>query len=127
MRAPFLALVAIVSAASAQTVLVKPYVQPGNPPADQDVKVLTWITDQKPGTFTVEYGWKGIAALKTAAPERTTMDFAKTKKVPKKSETEEKPKSPLANAATTVEELNDAIIETFKPLQEREQHFFRYR
>jgi acid phosphatase type 7 len=126
MRASLLTLVAIVSAASAQTVLVKPYVQPGNPPADQDVKVLTWLTDQKPGAFTVEYGWKGIAAAKSAAPERTTMDFAKTKKVPKKSESETK-KNPLANAATTVEELNDSIAATFKPLQEREQHFFRYR
>jgi acid phosphatase type 7 len=126
MRASFLALVAIASAASAQTVLVKPYIQPGNPPADQDVKVLTWLTDQKPGAFTVEYGWQGIAP-KTAAPERTKMDFAKTKKVSKKAESETKPKSPLANAATTVEELNDSVVETFKPLEEREQHFFRYR
>ena len=75
----FVLLAALSIAASAQTVIVKPYLQPGNPSAQGDVKVLTWLTDQKPANFTVEYGWQGIAALKTATPVRTSMDFAKKK------------------------------------------------
>jgi acid phosphatase type 7 len=128
-----LALAALVAAAPAQTVLVKPYLQPGDPPADTDVKVLTWVTDQKPGTFVVEYGWRGIPAVKSATPLRTTMDFAKARVKPKTSSSkpaatdETKPANPLDNAATTLDELDKSIVETFKPLQEREQHFYRYR
>ena len=99
MRAPFLALVACASVASAQSVFVKPYIQPGNPGPEQDQKVLTWLTDQKPATFTVEYGWKGIPAVKTAAPERASMDFAKTKVKPKASSTTTtKPAASIASA-----------------------------
>lgn len=45
-------------AAFAQTVLVAPYVQPGNGTSleGKDVKVIAWLTDQKPGEFTVEFG-----------------------------------------------------------------------
>ncbi len=195
MRLSSLALVALVCAASAQTVLVKPYIQPGNPGPNQDQKVLTWLTDQKPATFTVEYGWKGLAAAKTASTEKATMNFAKVKVKPKASSTttttpatpitpsgtsttpastsnppstpagtstgtpaaattatptigtstatktttpatsattakpgaDPKTKPNATEPALTLEELKDSVIETFKPLEEREQHFFRYR
>lgn len=47
-----------VALAHGQTVLVKPYVQPGDGTSlsGADVKVLEWLTDQTPGEFTVEYG-----------------------------------------------------------------------
>jgi len=49
--------------APAQTVLVKPYVQPGDggPLGKSDVKVICWLTDQKPGAFFVEYDLPGGA------------------------------------------------------------------
>jgi acid phosphatase type 7 len=124
------ALTAIAVSASAQTVLVKPYIQPGNPPADHDVKVLTWLTDQKPGAFVVEYGWRGLPGAKTAAVERAPMDFAKVKvksKAVAKPGAEPAGKPKPEKPALTLEELNEDIVETFKPLEEREQHFFRYR
>ncbi len=44
--------------APAQTLLVRPYVQPGNGTSltGTDVKVVAWMTDQKPAEFAVEYG-----------------------------------------------------------------------
>ncbi len=60
----------------AQTVLVKPYVQPGpgSTLTGQDAKVLLWMTDQKPGEFAVEFGaTKNFG--QTAAPERTPLDL----------------------------------------------------
>lgn len=140
---------ALTTTVSAQTVLVKPYIQPGNPQGDHDVKVLTWLTDQKPGTFTVEYGWTGLAKPHTATPERASMDFAKVKVPPKTATTTpaattKTPTTPEApkpapttpatteapktgNPALTIDELKESVAETFKPLEEREQHFYRYR
>lgn len=71
----------------AQTILVRPYVQPGDGSTLQgtDVKVITWLTDQIPASFTVEYSWKG-GPPKTAVPVRTALDFAKPVPKPKKPE-----------------------------------------
>ena len=83
-RLALIVLACAAAAAHAQTVLVKPYVQPGNGATltGSDTKVLTWLTDQKPGTFTVEYGWRGTTP-KTVQPERLALDFAKAKPKPK--------------------------------------------
>ena len=87
------------STATAQVVLVKPYIQPGNGSslATGDVKVIRWLTDQVPGDFAVEYGVKD-KPLATVKPERTSLDFG----------------LPAADAKT-----NPAI-------PENEQHYFRY-
>ena len=76
MKAPiFLTITVLACAATAQTVLVKPYVQPGNGATldGTDVKVLTWLTDQKPGEFTVEFGVPGrpIAERPANSPSRS--------------------------------------------------------
>ncbi len=71
----------------AQTIIVRPYVQPGDGSTlnGTDVKVITWVTDQTPGNFTVEYSWKGGTA-RTAVPQRVALDFAKPVPKPKKVE-----------------------------------------
>jgi hypothetical protein len=45
----------------AQTVLVQPYVQPGDGSAlgTTDVKVVAWMTDQVRGEFVVGFDWAG--------------------------------------------------------------------
>ncbi len=179
----------IATAAHAQTVLVKPYVQPGDGPAltGKDVKVLTWVTDQKPGNFTVEFGWAG-EKNKTATPARTSLDFLKYVPKPKPEAAKPKtdapgtptttpatpaipsapatpkaqpaksadttpqkpaaveakpadasastlkipadlatPRPTFADVALTLDDLRDKVVETFKPIPEREQHYFRYR
>jgi hypothetical protein len=108
------ALAAAPTTAAAQTVLVKPYVQPGDggAPGRADAKVLCWLTDQTPGEFAVEYDLPGGRTL-TAKPERVALDFAK-KADPKKPEPE-KPDDP------------DEPPEKPGPLPpEREQHYFKY-
>lgn len=43
--------------AGAQTMLVLPYLQPGNAPTfSKEMKVIIWQTDSVPGTFKVEFG-----------------------------------------------------------------------
>jgi hypothetical protein len=109
---------------SAQTVLVKPYVQPGDGRAlsGADVKVLSWVTDQKPAEFTVEYGVKGrpMQAVKT---ERLALDFAPAKI--KKATPTPKPATP--EPATTLDEVKEAAVKESAPvIPEREQHYFKY-
>ena len=126
-----LALVAYATGAIAQTVLVKPYVQPGNGAAlgGTDVKVLTWLTDQKPGEFTVEFSVPG-QPMQTAKIERLQLDFAppKSKAVPKppadKGGKVETPKAP----ALSIEDIKNAVTrETAPVIPEKEQRYFRYR
>jgi|GEM_PF-146838 len=199
-----LVLLAVATAASAhaQTVLVKPYIQPGDGATLNvaDTRVLTWVTDQKPGTFTVEYGWHGVE-MKTAQAARISLDFPKYIPKPKPptpatapgakpgtptptgkpgetapakpaetgtgnttpktgevtkpapavvakpgtatATTKPVPPAPAApkptpipvnppsatfsDVASTLDDLKDKVIETFKPIPEREQHYFRYR
>jgi acid phosphatase type 7 len=95
---------------------------------DKDVKVLTWVTDPKPGEFSVEYSWSALPKPRTAVPSHVAMNFAKAKVKPKTSSSTPDPKKPAAiEPATTLDDLNKSITETFAPLQEREQHFIRYR
>lgn len=118
---PFIPLLLAAAPLSAQTVLVAPYVQPGNGSTLEgtDVKVLTWLTDPTPGEFTVEYRPAGAKAWKTAAPVKTEMKFG----LPT-------PKAPAAapgTVPTTLEDFKkDAIDSTSAKLVEKEQHFLRY-
>ncbi|CAN5438216.1 hypothetical protein BH11PLA2_BH11PLA2_44190 [soil metagenome] len=107
-------LISLATSATAQTVLVKPYVQPGNGSTfgKTDFKVLCWLTDQKPGDFIVEYELPGGRML-TAIPEVVSLDFDKTAE-PKKAEPE-KPKDP-----------NDPPEKTGTLPAEKEQHYFKY-
>ncbi len=74
---PLIALLASVVAGFAQTVLVAPYVQPGNGTSleGKDVKVIAWLTDPKPGEFTVEFG-AGQEFDKVAKPVRVALNLS---------------------------------------------------
>jgi acid phosphatase type 7 len=110
----------------AQTILVAPYVQPGNGStlSGKDVKVLTWLTDRTPREFTVEFR-VDAGSWTIAWPVVTPLDFAVPKAKPAPA-----PKpgaNPLANAPTTLEEAKrDAEASTSPALPEKEQRFLRY-
>ncbi len=109
--------------ASAQTVLVLPYVQPGDGRTltGSDVKVLRWLTDQTPGAFVVEYT-VGDGPTRTAKVERIALDFAayKPKKVKDKEPAKEVKKPKVE------EEPQEKKEPKVPPLPEKEQHYFRY-
>ncbi len=110
-------LAVLAAPASAQTILVKPYVQPGDGAAlgKADVKVLCWFTDQKPGEFVVEYEVPGVRPV-TLKPERVALDFAKGAELKKAdAEKPEKPANP-----------DDPPEKTGALPPEREQHYFKY-
>jgi hypothetical protein len=79
--AAVLAAVLLPSAASAQTVVVQPYVQPGDGRTltGTDVKVISWLTDQQPGGFLVEYQLP-FGPIHAVKPTRLTLDFPALKK-----------------------------------------------
>lgn len=62
-----------------QTVLVQPYLQPGNESALElfDSKVVAWVTDQNEGDFTVEYGPSPAYGRKVVPVRRTLQPTAK--------------------------------------------------
>ena len=68
-------------AAAAQTVLIAPYVQPGDGSTlgARDVKVIAWLTDQTPGTFTVEFGVEKKFDH-AAVPAKVELNFAPKQK-----------------------------------------------
>lgn len=109
--------------ARAQSILVKPYIQPGDGPTltGSDVKVLTWVTDQKPAEFNVTYGWRAGGPVKAAVAVRTSLDFETTKTM-EASEPKDKDEPSL-----TIDDLKEAVVETYAKLTEREQHYYRYR
>ena len=113
-----------VSLLQAQTVLVKPYVQPGDGSAlvGTDVKVLVWLTDQVPGSFTVEFG-QDATMTQMAAVERTQLDFIPLPKPPTKPVF-----SLFDNVPITLEDvMKDALRSTSEQVGDREQHYYRYR
>lgn len=128
MKRPILTLVflSVAGVATAQTVLVAPYVQPGNGATldGADVKVITWLTDAKPGDFTVEFR-AGTGPWTPAAPVRTALDFGLPKIKPKPVS---KPAAnPIADAPTTIEDAKrEAEASTTAPIPEKEQHYLRY-
>ena len=109
----------------AQTVLIKPYVQPGDGATldGTDVKVIAWLTEQKPGDFTVEYAIKG-APMRTAKPERVQLDFNPPKPKPT---TPAPATTPKPEIPTTLEGVQAGVIKEASPvIPEREQHYFKY-
>ena len=110
----------------AQTMLVAPYVQPGDGAtlAGADVKSLIWFTDQTPGEFTVEYGIAGTPPRKAIAT-RTALNFPLPKKKP--APTPAPAANPGADAPTTLEDLKKEVAASSSvPFAEKEQHYFRY-
>ncbi len=104
----------------AQTVLVKPYVQPGDPRgADEDALVVAWVTDQVPGDFAVEYSWAGAAA-RTAAAARVSLDFAPPRPKAVEAAAKEKLKERAADPAGAADHAAPAAG------PEKEQHYFKY-
>jgi predicted phosphodiesterase len=99
-----------------QTVLVQPYVQPGNGATlgGSDVKVITWLTDQTPGEFQVEYLVAG-AAPATVQPERIALDFAAPS---------EKRRIPVPIRLEDLLSLGNAVSDTSS--RAKEQHYFKY-
>ena len=138
MKIPLFAVAALLipPALFAQTVLVKPYVQPGNGSTlvGADVKVIAWLTDQKPGEFTVEYAVAGGPML-TAKPERVALDFQLAKSAASKAKPAPAAQAapaastpgPTRDAPVTIEDVLKGIIREASPLlAEKEQHFFKY-
>jgi hypothetical protein len=108
----------------AQTVLVQPYVQPGDGRTltGSDVKVIRWLTDQTPGEFVVEFATPG-GATRTVKPARIAFDFPAVKitEKDKKDTKDKKDKKPKED------EDPEAKKEPKVPLPpEKEQHYFRY-
>ena len=104
MKLTALVLFAIAARLCAQTVLVQPYLQPGDGP---DSMTVIWLTDQTPGDFTVEYGAKNLPT-RPAKPERVTLDFGVAK----------------GKAASTAHA--DEPDAKGVDIPEREQHYFKY-
>jgi hypothetical protein len=110
--------------ASAQTVLVLPYVQPGDGRTltGTDVKVITWLTDQKPGEFVVEFTAPG-GPTRTVRPTRIALDFAALKAT-------KKAKEPARDKDAGEKKADGGEKDPKKdraPLPpEKEQHYFRY-
>jgi hypothetical protein len=116
--------------APGQTVVVMPYVQPGDarPGSDKDSRVLHWFTEQKPGDYTVEYRvpegkW---LAVKSA---RIALDFAELKVPEKKPKEDRQAKTDKDKAEKDKEKGDDPDRkrEPRVPLPpEKEQHFYKY-
>ena len=104
MKPTAFALFAITARLCAQTVLVQPYLQPGDGP---DAMTVIWLTDQTEGDFSVEYGAKN-SPPRPAKPERVALDFG----VPK------------GNATPAGHAEKPGAKGTENP--EREQHYFKY-
>jgi hypothetical protein len=117
------------SLAIGQSVVVMPYVQPGDARStrDSDSKVLHWFTEQKPADYAVEYR---VSEGKWLAAEaaRIALDFAELK-IPEGKPKEDKPADPPAKTDKDKEEGDDPDRkkEPKVPLPpEKEQHFYKY-
>jgi hypothetical protein len=124
------------SCALAQEILVQPYVQPGDGRflLGTDVKVISWMTDQKPGEFVVEFQTpEGL--VRTAQPVRMALDFKVPKILPKVEVDKEDQDESKAKDATQKkddkaqkDQKDDKDPKKTKiPLPpEIEQHYFKY-
>jgi 3',5'-cyclic AMP phosphodiesterase CpdA len=114
---------------NAQTVLVKPYIQPGDASAigTSDSRVLTWVTDAKSAVFQVSFSFG--ETTKTAIPTATPLDFAKytPPRAQPNSTTPSAVETAPSQPATTLDQLKKAVADAFPAIIEREQHYIRYR
>lgn len=129
LRAFCLLLLLLAAPLRAQTILVAPYVQPGNGStlAGADVKTIAWLTDQTAADFVVEYSVTG-AAMRQAKVERVQLDFGLPKpragaaSVPAKAAGK-----PGAGVPTDLEDFKkEAVKESAVAAPEEEQHYFSY-
>jgi acid phosphatase type 7 len=118
--------------AQAQQVVVMPYVQPGDGRflAGTDVKVITWMTDQKDGDFTVEYQVP-FGEVRSVKPVRMALDFDLYKVAPKgekkaKDEKQEAKKAGDTKKKKDEDEDVDPKEPPIKPAPEMEQHYYKY-
>jgi len=102
----------------AQTLLVRPYLQPGPDVAADglDSKIVNWITNEKPGQFRVEYGWSG-SATQVAKVQATEI----TIKAPTAEQLKKKPK-----ADATPENPTEDPVPAKSLLGEQAQHYVKY-
>ena len=122
----------IPSALLAQTVLVKPYIQPGDGSSLEgtDVKVIAWLTDQTPGDFIVEYAIAG-GSPKTAVPERVSLDLKSARPSPPKATPAPATSGVVTTAPggipVTLEEVRKDMMKAAGPsLPPRDQRYFKY-
>lgn len=113
----------------AQTIVVAPYVQPGDGStfAGADVKTIAWWTDQTPAEFVVEYSAAGGAA-RVAKIQRTQLDFGLPKRKPTATPAPAKSAAkPLAEVPTNIDDFKkEAVKESAVVAPEKEQHYFSY-
>jgi len=120
---------------SAQTVLVMPYLQPGDGRTlvGMDTKVIRWLTDQEPGDFSVEYQIGG-GCLRSAMATRIALDFPAMKiiktsppKVKVDEDDDPKEKKDLKESQEP-KDPNEAKKpkEIIPPVPEVDQHYYRY-
>jgi len=104
---------------AAPVVVVQPYVQPGDGRVltGTDVKVVSWLTDQQPGEFIVEFQTPG-GLMRTAKPARLTLDFAALPPPPKTDSV--KDKAAKAKGDEAQKEARPALP------PEKDQHYFKY-
>jgi len=90
MKSALLTILLLSPALSAQTLVVRPYVQPGTNAtlAQPESKRILWLTDQVPGEFSVEVTGENLPA-RIVAPERVKLDFAPPKAAGKPTESEQ--------------------------------------
>ncbi len=107
------------------TVLVLPYIQPGDGPTltGTDVKVICWITDQTPGTFVVEFATKGNP-VRTVQPARTKLDFPAYKAPVKILEIAPPPREVTGPPKTDL--AKEPKEPKIPPPPEKDQHYYSY-
>ncbi len=113
--------------AASQTILVLPYVQPGDGSKldSIDTKVICWMTDQVPGEFSVEYSING-GAVKPAKYIAVNLDFAAMK--PKVLEIAPPPREVINPKPKTKDpnELDEPKEPKVTLPPEKDQHYLNY-
>lgn len=126
----------------AQTVIVKPYIQPGDASGfdSGDSRVFTWITDKPAEGFRFTYTLDGIS--QDVPITSMALDFAKPLPPPKPStppapntstNTASQPAVPQVSSpapsqpVTSLDQLKRAVIDAFPAITEREQLYVRHR
>jgi acid phosphatase type 7 len=112
---------------SAQTVLVQPYLQPGDGRflVGSDVRVVRWLTDQTPGDFLVEFQTPG-GSLRSAKPTQIALDFPALKPLPKKEPEKPTKGSAEKKDAKKAKDAEDAEESKVPLPPEKDQHYLKY-
>jgi acid phosphatase type 7 len=111
--------------ALAQDVVVLPYVQPGDGRVltGTDVKVISWLTDQQPGEFVVEFQTPG-GPMRIVKPVQMALDFSLPIQ-PKKDAV--KADAAKAKKKDNAKDAEEKKAENKLPLPPaKDQHYFKY-